>query len=251
MENNTMDQASVIYGTKLFARRLAAFIIDWIIITLISFVPLFFRHGAFSANSDSLFSVMPVMLLIAFACCLFKDVFFGRSLGKLLLGIRVADHKTGKAPKLHKLILRNILTFIWPVEFIFMMKHSESRKLGDRMANTIVVGKPAKGLRTAVAVILAVLLFYCSAFFIATQIMRNDASYSTAIEYIKSSEDILSVTGDIKGFGSFPSGSLRYSNGYGSADLIIHVDGSKKDVAVEVYMTKTPDTEWTVEYADY
>ena len=77
-------------------------------------------------------------------------------------------------------------------------------------------------------------------------LMRNDSSFDAATSFIQSQEEIVSEVGGIERFGTFPSGSVQYSNGYGSARLRIKVVGEDATVTVEVYMTKKPDEEWLV-----
>jgi uncharacterized RDD family membrane protein YckC len=75
-------------------------------------------------------------------CCLFKDSFAGKSLGKLMTGLRVINADTGRPIGPVTSMLRNFL-FLVPffpiVELIVANVRQDKRRLGDLMANTIVV----------------------------------------------------------------------------------------------------------------
>ncbi len=88
---------------------------------------------------------------------LFKDSFHGVSLGKRITGCRVVDFRTGEPIGADKSILRNLLfliPFLALVELLVASFRSDRRRLGDLLANTIVVqGPPASvdGVEVVVA----------------------------------------------------------------------------------------------------
>ncbi len=57
-------------------------------------------------------------------------------------------------------------------------------------------------------------------------------------------QEILEETGGIKGYGLLPSGNITISNGKGDAQLQIKVIGDKKDIEVNVHLTKEIDGQW-------
>ena len=124
--------------------RLGAYFIDYFIITaffsIFSLVFLFFPMLAMADNPDSVgfpfrhFIVLMVILLLAFG---FRDSFKGRSIGKRLVGIGVRDSSDSfVVPSVGRLFLRQIFTFLWPIEFIALLLSDENRKIGDFIANT-------------------------------------------------------------------------------------------------------------------
>ncbi len=69
-----------------------------------------------------------------------KDTIGGASIGKRVLGIGVRDYAVDQQiPGKIKLFFRNILIFIWPVDFIVMLIDPNNRRLGDYLTQTIVL----------------------------------------------------------------------------------------------------------------
>lgn len=62
---------------------------------------------------------------------LLKDV-FGQSLGKRIGKIKVITADGGKPP-VYKLILRNVTSFIWPIELIAMLVSDSKTRLSDKL----------------------------------------------------------------------------------------------------------------------
>ncbi|HEX9061188.1 MAG TPA: cytochrome c oxidase assembly factor Coa1 family protein [Clostridia bacterium] len=238
---------------SLMLRRIGAFIIDHILITIIAMIPFMMNFNRLSEDTNYLFELFPIMMLIGVAGYLCKDTFSGRSIGKLLFGIYVREYEdTDETPKLYKLILRNIPVLIWFVEFIVMLIDKEGRRLGDKIAKTQVIGYQNKiVLRIVITAVLAFSLFVSSLFIGIIQIIKNDASYKAAVQYIEKQNEISTAVGEIQGFGSFPMGSINYNNGYGTADLSIKVNGKKKSIDVEIYLEKSPGSDWVVKDMKY
>ncbi len=118
-------------------KRLAAFFIDYLIYIVI-FVPPFILFVPF----DSFKEIFPIFMLILLISISLKDIFGGRSVGKRVFGLYVRKYDNfEKNPKIHKLIIRNLFLLIWPIEFIIIVIDKNSRRLGDKIANTQVVAK--------------------------------------------------------------------------------------------------------------
>ncbi len=109
-------------------RRIAAFIIDLLIIFFISFILVLFI-------SKTTYGILLVLLFV------FKDVLAGQSVGKRLLKIYVRSGENfDKTPGLQALALRNLSTLlIWYVDVILVLFNREHRKLGDLLVGTKVV----------------------------------------------------------------------------------------------------------------
>ncbi len=238
---------------SLIVRRIGAFLTDQMLIVIISITPIMVNFNKFTDNFNLLFQIFPITMLIGLIGLLFKDIFGGRSVGKLLFGIYVRDYEDiERTPKFYKLLLRNILIFIWFIEFFVMLADKEGRRLGDKVAKTQVIGYQNKIIpRIVITVVLAISLFISSLFIGITQIIKNDDSYKTAVLYIKNQNEIKTAVGEIEGFGSFPMGSVSYTNGYGIANLKIRVKGNKKSISVNIYLEKMPDLDWVVKEIKY
>jgi len=238
---------------SIMGRRIGAFLTDHILITIIAMIPFMVNFNKLSQDFNYFFELFPIMMLICIVGYLCKDIFFGRSLGKLLFGIYIREFEDiDKTPKFYQLIFRNILVFIWFVELIVMLTDKEGRRLGDKIAKTQVIGYQSKIiLRVVIAVVLAFALFVSSLVIGITQIIKNDSSYKTAVQYIEKQNKITANIGEIQGFGDFPMGSVSYTNGYGTADLSIKVKGKRKSINVSIYLEKSPNSEWIVKEISY
>jgi len=75
--------------------------------------------------------------------------------------------------------------------------------------------------------------------------IKASAAYRTAESFILNSEEIRSAVGDHPRFGLFPAGSVRTSRGQGTADLKVHVKGSKGETDVRL-MLKSENGRWRV-----
>jgi uncharacterized RDD family membrane protein YckC len=87
------------------------------------------------------FSSMLIRLIVcmvgAFVLYTCKDIINGRSIGKRIFGLAVRDDNFN-LPIKSKLILRNIFTFLWPVELVFILISKQKKKIGDQLVHTDV-----------------------------------------------------------------------------------------------------------------
>ncbi len=247
MEKVLASKGSVI------VRRVCALIIDHSIICFVAMIPFYLNFNRLMDDPSTMLNLVFSIMAIGILAYLLKDVIRGRSIGKVLFGLYVRDYEDIEdIPPVSHLILRNILTFIWPVEFIAMLVNKENRKLGDKLGETKVIEYREKVfLRVLIVAILAFVLFVSLLFIGITQIIRNDNSYKTAIKYIESQEDIKNDIGRIIGYGYFPGGSINTSNGHGIAELYIEVKGEKKDLTVFVQLEKNKGSEWEIKDLKY
>lgn len=243
----------VLNKDSLIGRRIGALIIDHFLITIISMISFMIDFKRLSVDSNYFSKLLPIAMLIGFVGYLFKDSFKGRSLGKLIFGIYVKEYgNADNPPKYYKLILRNLFVIIWFVEFIIMLTNKEGRRLGDKIAKTQVIGYKSNIVPAIViAATLTLFLFVPSLVIGVTQMIKNDASYITAVQYIENQKEISTSIGEIQSFGFFPTGSVSYTNGFGTADLSIKVYGTQKSIVVRLYLEKTPGTTWSVKDTKY
>ena len=132
---------------KLLIRRFIAFAIDWNVMLGGAMALLFYGPGTnpeyIIAPSMKMFATPGFFLggiwFVVF--CLFKDCLFGkRSLGKLILGLKIVDADTLGKPSLGKLILRNLTFMIAQVKGLVVLLN-QGRRLGDVIAKTKVVSR--------------------------------------------------------------------------------------------------------------
>ncbi len=149
-----------------FGKRLAAWLVDIVIITLyfylmIIFVkPLFYKGSATAVGTEIFIIILPVMLYqLVFE--LFSN---GQTIGKKALGIKVID-KSGQEPTLGQYIIRWMLCignlfiylipyalisspalliafiFIYLPDFLSVMISAKSQRISDFAAGTVVIDK--------------------------------------------------------------------------------------------------------------
>ena len=132
---------------KLYVKRSLAFSIDWIIgfsvfQYLSHYGPGVIHEYAINPGLETFKSLGFWMAFFwPFVWFFLKDLmFFGASVGKLIMGIRVVDKNTHKKAKISQLIIRNLLLATAWVEIIMMFANKGFR-LGDIVAKTEVVLK--------------------------------------------------------------------------------------------------------------
>lgn len=230
--------------------RMIAFIFDHILLTVITVIPsLFYAMRTEGADPSQLFIVFTVILITGVVLYFLKDMIKGVSPGKWLLGIGVRNEDDYiKVPSKKELFLRNVPILIWIIEVFVLAFSKQKQRLGDRLANTVVVKRYEMKLwKKIFAIIIAILTFFLILFATIFIVMKSSTAYETAENYIEDSRQIQRETGGIEDFGMFPSGSVQISNGYGEAIFTIKVIGKEKDLYVDLYMTKQPNTDWTVQ----
>lgn len=243
----------LLINESVIGQRIGAFITDHIIITIISMIPFIMNFNKLIEEENSLFLNLSLTMAIGISLYIFKDVLWGRSIGKVIFGIYVKDYQNlERIPSVHRLILRNVLIVIWPIEFIVMLINKENRRLGDKIARTEIIGYSGKiVLRVIIIGVLAFFLFVFSLIIGVAQIIKNDGSYKTSIQYIEKQDEISSITGEIQGYGTFSMGSVSITNGYGVANLSIKVKGKKRNLIVYVYLERSPGSNWIIKDVKY
>ncbi|WP_407557234.1 RDD family protein [Winogradskyella sp. 4-2091] len=231
-------------------RRIAAFLVDHFVMTFLIVSITFLALGPDYLNEPDFSKITAVMLttlLLGFAVYFGKDSIKGISIGKWIFGIMVRDEDNPEVvPSIGKLFFRNIFIIIWPVEFIVLATSNEKKRLGDKVAKTIVVKNPKKPakLPRILTLVGAGLIFITFMILFVGAAMKNSDAYKVAVENIEQNERIIEETGGIKGYGMMPSGSINITNGFGEAQLSITVLGNENDVNVGVYLTKQPNGDW-------
>lgn len=234
--------------------RIGAFIIDHIIIVSVLVCPsIIFLFNHIQSDTAEAWTMFPVLMLMAFLVYCLKDIINGASLGKRALGLTVRSNlDTSEVPSVPKLFLRNILTFVWPIEFLVLLCGAKKTKLGDQIAGTNVymAYKKPKIAIIVVSAILAIAIFATSLLFGISSIFKNDDSYKMAVSYIEASPEVTNIVGNIESYGYIPNGSLNYSGGYGQALYSIKVIGSKDTAYVHIEMEKKLNKDWEIVYFD-
>jgi uncharacterized RDD family membrane protein YckC len=77
------------------------------------------------------------MAIILFSIFLNKDIYFGKSIGKHINGLRVVSAKTGNPASPIQCAVRNLFLLVWPLEALILF-FSPKRRIGDIVAGTKV-----------------------------------------------------------------------------------------------------------------
>lgn len=231
-------------------RRIAAFLIDHVLITLIMVSFVFALLGPNFMDENNPVQMTTTMLLVmipGFFLYFVKDCFNGVSAGKWMMGIMIRDENNqNEIPSFGRLFLRSLFIIIWPIEFIMLATNNQKKRLGDKVTNTVVLKKsikPTKLPRILVLVGVGVAFFIFLFLFVGSTIKNSDA-YIVATLNIEQNKEIINETGGVKGYGMMPTGNISITNGHGEAQLQIKVLGNKKDLDVRVYLDKEPDGQW-------
>ncbi|WP_158602136.1 RDD family protein [Cohnella endophytica] len=233
-------------------RRVCAFLIDHVIFTIVVVMIFFVILGQDNLDISAMPIKMIILLAAAFILYCSKDIINGRSIGKRVFGLAVRDDNNN-VPKASKLFIRNLFTFLWPVELIVILVSQQKKKIGDRLVHTnVIVIRKNKGILGIILSISSIAIFFiCIILFGVLQIMKQSDSYKVATDYIQSSSDIREIVGNEIKFGYFPMGSIQYENGYGKSDLTMKVKGKNKTISVHILLDKKPGSDWFIESVDY
>lgn len=123
-------------------KRILAILIDHIVGTIISlFIFMGFNWESIinptEFNFMRPFETFNTILALGMIYYLLKDTYQGRSVGKRVIGIAVRDIENSSiTPGSIRLIIRNITTFLWPIELLLLILMR--RRIGDIIARTQV-----------------------------------------------------------------------------------------------------------------
>ncbi|MCL2225982.1 MAG: GNAT family N-acetyltransferase [Defluviitaleaceae bacterium] len=253
------------FRTAPVVKRFAAFLIDHFIFSF-TLIPLYmifvFSAGGNFTESDAVLSVLIFTAAVLVAYCL-RDIVGGRSLGKRLVGIGVRDiSDTSAIPSVPRLFLRQILTPLWPLEFLVLIVSNQRQKLGDKMAKTGVYELPKqhanlspreayeRSKRTERKIIIGAVvvfaLFIGGLVFGITSMFRNHPAYHIALDHIRTSEEISDIIGEVESFGFMPMGSIHSSPGRSSAEFTIRVRGENGQVRAFIAMERIGGGDWEI-----
>ena len=105
-------------------------------------IDLFFSTGIsmllFGFYSDTfVMDSLPFIMTVGGLMLLCRDL-FGRSLGKLIMGLQIVDTRTNSRAKCYQRILRDITLPITVIEMFIYISKNDNKRLGDMLAGTSV-----------------------------------------------------------------------------------------------------------------
>ena len=178
-------------------KRLFALLIDFIFALLLAntFVNVFREeHWDIASQTSGLYGLLPFyggMVLVLF----FKDI-FGRSLGKILLGMTIKKiDDTEQQPTLAVLIKRNLMLLLSPVEGVLILRDSYARRLADKWWGTVVIDD-RNAIRGTLRILLGNIILF--GFFLIAIISQRSgiektAIFQTAEQAIRSHEKLKTI----------------------------------------------------------
>ena len=127
-----------------FGSRALAFLLDAVIVTVIVVPILVLGFGIREIALDAASAWWDLLLFLALAAAVIGFWrAFGATPGKIALGLKIVDARTGQAPGLGQWILRFLCYFVsaFPLYLGFLWAALDRRKQGwhDKIARTIVI----------------------------------------------------------------------------------------------------------------
>jgi len=132
---------------KVTGRRIVATILDGIVLGLLyrASVAVFGGHYDSDLDFTRLTSRAGLgWVVVALLYYLLLEGIFGRTVGKLVTGIRVIDARTGRTPGMFTVLIRTLLRVIdglggYLLGWIVVVLNDRRRRLGDIAADTLVI----------------------------------------------------------------------------------------------------------------
>lgn len=228
-------------------KRLISFSIDFMICiciylfflyAFISWAP-FYMVDFLSQNVRVFFcSTLSILVFLVF-----KDVFFKRSIGKIILGIKIVDRTTESKVSTKNLITRNLGTLVWPIELIFWSFNPNKTKIGGIRTNTKVVEVPRKASKSIAGTCFIVLFSGIIFLFgnLYNQALQHSEAYSYTMSVLSKDKDIYLEMGDFQ--------DLKFLKGSASSSQARFMFGNKKagqNYYLNVYLIKMEHHQWEV-----
>lgn len=180
-----------------------------------------------------------------------KDIIKGRSMGKWVTGIAVANAaEPARAPHWTQLMGRNFFLLLFPVEIVLVFTDRYCRRLGDRLLGTVVVVPariPPPG-RRLLALASFFLLGILVAFLVTGWNLRRSAAYQTARAEAEARPELMEAVGGSMQIGFSPELALSMEPGKEGATVLLTAEGNRAEAKVEVKMVLEADPRrWVVE----
>ena len=189
---NQVNQERIQVSSK--GKRLFALLIDFIFALLLAntFINVFREeHWDIVSQTSGFYGLLPFyggIVLVLF----FKD-FFGRSLGKILLGMTIKKiDDMEQQPTLAVLIKRNLMLLLFPVEGVVLLRDSYARRLADKWWGTVVIDD-RNALRGTLRILLGNIIlfgFFSIAIISQRSGIEKTAIFQTAEQAIRSHEKL-------------------------------------------------------------
>ncbi len=143
-------------------------------------------------------------------------------------------------PSKGKLFVRNLFIIIWPIEFLVLTFSKEKKIIGDNVAKTVVLNNPEKSkkLYRISALITLFAAFYIFTNLFTSAAIKSSEAYKVASVYIESNKQLKEDLGDIVKYENTSNSGISVSNGYGTANIEIAIEGTKSVETLTFYLQK-------------
>lgn len=158
-------------------KRLIAFLIDLLLIAII--VNMFF-FATQTVKSQLFVQFLSAMMVTMLLC---KDCINGKSAGKRIMKIEIANEKEGEKVSAVSCVVRNIFVVLWIIE-ILVLFISKEKRIGDYVAKTKVVSNSkVEKIKLDKNALLTVLLCFCIIFLFMFFVFKIFSSSSFELLY--------------------------------------------------------------------
>lgn len=176
------------------------------------------------------------------ALLVLRDALGGRSPGKWFTGIAAvrADDPVA-APSLVACLLRNLTLVLLPVEAVLVFTDPYCRRLGDRLAGTVVVAlpRPAPAMRRLLGLAIVFLATTLAIFLAEFWNVRRSAAYPLALRLAAADPQVAAAFGSDA---AFSAPALTRSEDGRTLTMHLHAEGSggEGDLAVHLRLAPAP-----------
>jgi uncharacterized RDD family membrane protein YckC len=231
-------------------RRLLGIIVDGTLLFAICYsvtLPVNLIVPFKTTSTQILFTVIIVVISGGLLFLTRNLIFGGTSIGHFVTGTRIVNND-GSSPSIKQYILRELPLLFWPLEIIGVIANGFEKRYGDSWTGTQVTIDPKMNAwaRTVLGLVLVVGGYYASTAVMGIT-MSTYPPYEKATKTLKDHPEVKAVTGEVKSFGWFPSGSVNINSERGMAVYQIKINGEKSTRWVDVLLVNKTGNNWTVQ----
>jgi RDD family len=232
--------------------RLFALIVDYLlVVVLLNLAAKLLAGSGWDLHPPPGGTLQPPWLVAGAALLCLRDGLGGRSPGKWFTGIAVTLAEDPARPAgLPALLLRNAALLLLPVEAVLVFTQPYGRRLGDRLAGTVVVavGRPAPATRRLLGMAIVFLATTLAIFLIEAWNVRRSAAYPLALASVRADPRVPAAFGPAVDFST--PGLTRSHDGQ-TMVVHLHAAGPLGEGELAATLRRAPDgSRWELERVD-
>ncbi len=218
--------------------RLFALLVDYLLaVVLVNLLSKALLGARWDLRPEAVAASPWLALSVGALLVLGRDLPGGQSPGKWLTGLAVARaDDPGSVPGPGPLVLRNVLLALLPVEAVLVFADAYYRRLGDRLAGTVVVaaGRPAPLSRRLLGLAIVFLGTSLGILLVEFWNVRRSAAYHAALAHARDHARVAGAYGAGVSFGGAPG--LRFAPGGRRVVVTLDAEGEAGEGEVEVVL---------------